>query len=70
MSQSEHATSMWDGDEQARRREDKRSNVSTMVRAVESGERYTIERSGEPDAVVIPYTEHEHLNGVADRLSS
>jgi prevent-host-death family protein len=40
---------------------DKRANVSAMMRAVEAGERYTIERGGEPLAVVIPYAEFQKL---------
>jgi prevent-host-death family protein len=49
-------------DEQAKgRRQDKRQNVGAMVRSVETGERYNIERGGEPVAVVIPYAEYQTL---------
>jgi prevent-host-death family protein len=72
----QHLDSMWGRctscgmtwDEQAKQR-DKRGNVSAMVRSVESGERYTIERGGEPVAVVIPYAERERLREAADRLT-
>lgn len=43
-----------------------KKNVSAMMRAVESGERYTIERGGEPVAVVIPYAEFQKLLDFAE----
>lgn len=79
MNPCKHETSLWGRcescgmtwDEQAKRRDkrDKRDNIGAMVRSVATGERYTIERGGEPFAVVIPYAEYESLRNALAYLT-
>jgi prevent-host-death family protein len=38
-----------------------RANVSAMIRNVQSGEDYIIQRSGKPVAIVLPYEKYEGL---------